>query len=231
MDQLAHQAGHFRRVGVLIERATHRHAGAAAGHDVAHFVQHAAPAGVGDRTAQKEHRDATLATTRATAGRRSAPGATAGTGTLITGAPRSWAITAANTIASVSRAHPAVAPQQRLDQGLEPGEARLSKTWPSSSSAGAVRGRPCRSGSCASPPSTRPAARPGHAGHQPVVELEGRAGQAGAVDRQVGAVPRGRWCPTAASAASGCGRGQDRRRTDGRARQRGDEARPSSRWS
>ncbi len=85
--------------------------------------------------------------------------------------------------------HVPVLPPDALDQGLEPGRTASSSTRPSSSRAGAVRGssRSMRV-MCLMP--VHPSARgPLDRGHQPVVELEGRTGQAGPVEREIRMVP------------------------------------------
>ncbi len=83
----------------------------------------------------------TLATMRATASTRAAPGATSGTGTLSTGAPRSWATMAAYTIESVSRAAWPSRHDKDSTSAVEP-ERRvpIRAPCPSSSRAGAVTG-------------------------------------------------------------------------------------------
>ena len=118
-------------------------------------------------------------------------GSTAGTGTLITGAPMSWAMTAASTMASVSRRIRPSLPHQRLDQRLEPGRSRLLEHLAQQ----LERGRRERvvQVDARHVLDARPAVGrgPADAGHQAVVELEDGAGQAGAVDGEVGAVQRG----------------------------------------
>ena len=120
-----------------------------------------------------------------------APAATAGTGTLMTGAPISCATTAANTMDSVSRATRPSRHDERLDQRLEPGRPGLLEHLPEQLER--RRGPLVRH---VDPrhvldPGPSVGAGPWHAGHQAVVELEGRTGQAGAVQREVGAVRRG----------------------------------------
>ena len=131
----------------------------------------------------------TLATTRATASTRAGPGATSGTGTLSTGAPRSWATTAAKTIESVSRA---TAPS-RHDRGST---SASSPARPGSLEhlAEQLEGGRGQGVGHVDAGHVLDAGPPVGGGlldrrHQPVVELERAAGQPGAVERQIGAVP------------------------------------------
>ena len=104
VHQLRDQAGHLGRVGVLVERASHGHAGSPARHDVAHLVEdrgRVRPRCAGRRGRGRARRRWPPPGPPRAGARHRAP--TAGTGTLITGAPMSWAMTAASTMASVSR--------------------------------------------------------------------------------------------------------------------------------
>ena len=165
-------------VGVLVERAAHGHAGASAFHDVAHLVEHAVarrPSVSGPP--RKRTGTPTLATTRATARWRSAPGRAAGTGTLITGAPMSWAMIGASTMASVSRRIRPSSHSSGSISASSPASLDCSSTWPSSSSAEAVSGSSMSMRvMCLTPVQPSAAARR-HAGDQAVVELEDGAGQ------------------------------------------------------
>ena len=120
MHQRVDQAGHLRRVRVLVQRPAHGHARTPTFHDVAHLVQHVVAARLGARTPEEEDRHADAGHHPGDGALTVGAGLAVGTGTLMTGAPMSWAITAASTTASVSRRMPPIVPDQRLNQGLEP---------------------------------------------------------------------------------------------------------------
>ncbi len=77
---------------------------------------------------------------RAAASTRAAPGSVSGTGTLSTGAPMSWATTAAKMIASVARDMRPSRHDSDSTNASRPEARARSSTSPSSSSAGAVSG-------------------------------------------------------------------------------------------
>ena len=148
-------------LGVLVHDPADGQAGGAAGHDVADLGQDALPparvagragAAAGARRAgatEEEHRDTpTLATMRATASTRAAPGSASGTGTFSTGAPMSWATTAAKTMASVSRAIRPSRHDRDSTSASRPGARARSSTVPEQLEGG--RRQAGRSGRCAS---------------------------------------------------------------------------------
>ena len=116
----------------------------------------------------------------------------------------SWAITAAKTMAVGVAGDPPVAPHQRLDQCLEPGGPGLLEHLAQQLEGRRRDGIGHVDAGHVLDPGPAVGRGPGHAGHQAVVELEDRAGQAGPVEGEIGALRASAMCPPSARSASGC---------------------------
>ena len=98
-----HRLGHLGRVVVLEDGATHGQTGTSAGHHIGRFGNQAVVV-VPPRTTEEEDGASDRPHHPVHGCRPRFPGPSSGTGTLRMGAPMSWAMMAAKTMVSVSRA-------------------------------------------------------------------------------------------------------------------------------